>query len=147
MLRVDRLSLLFAFVFELATLLAERLRKADGVAAVDVAGPGFLNVTVSAGARVAHVIAALEQGRAVYVDLSAVPEASRSGARDEHAGTRSLVFFAEWGHVRLFSPFAMNHSPLAAARCQTQRLFGRTVYGKSSAGGAGRASGGGGGSS
>jgi hypothetical protein len=32
---------------------------------------------VSAGARVAHVIAALEQGRAVYVDLSAVPEAKR----------------------------------------------------------------------
>lgn len=33
---------------------------------------------VSAGARVAHVIAALEQGRAVYVDLSAVPEAKRT---------------------------------------------------------------------
>ena len=31
--------------------------------------------------------------------VSAVPEASRSGARDEHAGTRSLVFFAEWGNV------------------------------------------------
>ena len=36
---------------ELATLLAERLRQADGVAGADVAGPGFLNVTVSAGAQ------------------------------------------------------------------------------------------------
>ena len=36
---------------DLAALLAERLRQADGVAAVDVAGPGFLNVTVAAGAQ------------------------------------------------------------------------------------------------
>ncbi len=36
---------------DLAGLLAERLLQAEGVAAVDVAGPGFLNVTVSAGAQ------------------------------------------------------------------------------------------------
>jgi arginyl-tRNA synthetase len=36
---------------ELATLLAEQLRAVDGVASVDLAGPGFLNVTVSAGAQ------------------------------------------------------------------------------------------------
>ena len=36
---------------DLATLLAERLRQADGIAGADVAGPGFLNVTVSAGAQ------------------------------------------------------------------------------------------------
>ena len=36
---------------DLATLLAEQLRAVDGIAAVDVAGPGFLNVTVSAGAQ------------------------------------------------------------------------------------------------
>jgi arginyl-tRNA synthetase len=34
-----------------ADLLAERLQKAEGVAGVDVAGPGFLNITVEAGAQ------------------------------------------------------------------------------------------------
>lgn len=46
---------------DLASQLAERLRQVDGVAAVDVAGPGFLNVTVSAGAQgevAAHVVRA-----------------------------------------------------------------------------------------
>jgi len=36
---------------ELATLLAERLRMDPGVAAVDVAGPGFLNITVEASSQ------------------------------------------------------------------------------------------------
>jgi arginyl-tRNA synthetase len=36
---------------ELASLLAERLGRADGVAGVDVAGPGFLNITVAADAQ------------------------------------------------------------------------------------------------
>ncbi len=36
---------------DLAALLAERLRQADGIADVDVAGPGFLNITVAAGAQ------------------------------------------------------------------------------------------------
>lgn len=35
---------------ELASALAERLRAVDGVAAVDVAGPGFLNITLDAAA-------------------------------------------------------------------------------------------------
>jgi arginyl-tRNA synthetase len=34
-----------------AELVAERLRAADGIAAVDVAGPGFLNITVAAAAQ------------------------------------------------------------------------------------------------
>jgi len=45
----------------LGELLAERLRVADGVAAVEVAGPGFLNITVEAGAQgkvAAEVVAA-----------------------------------------------------------------------------------------
>ena len=45
----------------LGELLAERLRAADGVAAVEVAGPGFLNITVEAGAQgkvAAEVVAA-----------------------------------------------------------------------------------------
>lgn len=47
----------------LGELLAERLRAADGVAAVEVAGPGFLNITVEAGAQgkvAAEVVAAGE---------------------------------------------------------------------------------------
>jgi len=45
----------------LGELLAARLRDADGVAAVEVAGPGFLNITVEAGAQgqvAADVVAA-----------------------------------------------------------------------------------------
>jgi arginyl-tRNA synthetase len=36
---------------ELATVVARRLEQADGVAAVEVAGPGFLNITVAAAAQ------------------------------------------------------------------------------------------------
>ncbi len=46
---------------DLAGLLAERLRAESGVAAVDIAGPGFLNITVEAGAQgavAAEIVAA-----------------------------------------------------------------------------------------
>ncbi len=46
---------------EFATALAEQLRAADGIAEVEVAGPGFLNITVDAGAQgqvAAQVVAA-----------------------------------------------------------------------------------------
>ena len=49
---------------ELATLLAEELGAAPGVAKVDIAGPGFLNITVEAGAQgqvAADVVAAGEK--------------------------------------------------------------------------------------
>jgi arginyl-tRNA synthetase len=49
---------------ELADLLADELRAADGIGAVDVAGPGFINITVAAGAQgkvAADVVAAGEQ--------------------------------------------------------------------------------------
>lgn len=36
---------------ELATMLSEELTAADGIARVDIAGPGFLNITVEAGAQ------------------------------------------------------------------------------------------------
>jgi arginyl-tRNA synthetase len=36
---------------ELATLVQQRLEQVDGIAGVDIAGPGFLNITVSAGAQ------------------------------------------------------------------------------------------------
>src|SRR5690349_3669757 len=46
---------------DLATLLAEQLVADAGIAAVDIAGPGFLNITVEAGAQgqvAADVVAA-----------------------------------------------------------------------------------------
>ena len=45
----------------LAELVAERLEAADGIASVDVAGPGFLNITVERGAQgevAAQIVAA-----------------------------------------------------------------------------------------
>ena len=46
----------------LAELLANRLRRVDGVAKVDVAGPGFLNITVSAAAQGELARAVVEAG-------------------------------------------------------------------------------------
>ena len=48
---------------ELAALLAAELGSAAGVSRVEVAGPGFLNVTVDAGAQGALVIDVLEAGK------------------------------------------------------------------------------------
>jgi arginyl-tRNA synthetase len=48
----------------LAELLAERLRTVDGIAAVDVAGPGFLNLTLAAGAAGELARTIVEQGAA-----------------------------------------------------------------------------------
>ncbi len=48
---------------DFAGLVAERLREVDGIGAVDIAGPGFLNITVEAGAQgevAADVVAAGE---------------------------------------------------------------------------------------
>ncbi len=49
---------------ELATLVAARLGEADGVAGVDIAGPGFLNITVAAGAQGAVAAAVVAAGTA-----------------------------------------------------------------------------------
>jgi arginyl-tRNA synthetase len=46
---------------DLAALLAERLRQADGIASAEIAGPGFLNIRVDAGAQgalAAQIVAA-----------------------------------------------------------------------------------------
>jgi arginyl-tRNA synthetase len=63
-----------------ADLVAERLRAADGIAEVEVAGPGFLNVTVEAGA----------QGQ-VAADVVAAGEAY--GSSDAFAGERINLEF------------------------------------------------------
>jgi len=57
---------------ELAELLAERLVTAPGVAAVDVAGPGFLNVRVAAAAQgtVAAAVLAAGDGYGTSDDLA-----------------------------------------------------------------------------
>jgi arginyl-tRNA synthetase len=64
----------------LADLLATRLREADGIAAVDVAGPGFINITVAAGA----------QGQ-VAADVVAAGE--RYGSSDAFAGEKINLEF------------------------------------------------------
>ena len=64
----------------LAELVAAELRAADGVAAVDVAGPGFLNITVEAGA----------QGR---VAADVVAAGASFGTNGELAGERINVEF------------------------------------------------------
>ncbi len=64
----------------LAELLAAELREADGIGAVEVAGPGFLNVTVEAGA----------QGR-VAADVIAAGAAY--GGNESQAGERINVEF------------------------------------------------------
>jgi arginyl-tRNA synthetase len=48
----------------LAELLAERLRKVEGIAGVDVAGPGFLNLKLAAGAAGELAKSIVEQGAA-----------------------------------------------------------------------------------
>lgn len=64
----------------LADLVAERLRASDGIAEVEVAGPGFLNVSVEAGA----------QGQ-VATDVVAAGEAY--GSSDAFAGERINLEF------------------------------------------------------
>ena len=49
---------------DLAGLLAQRLRETDGVAGVEIAGPGFLNVRVEAGAQGAVASKVVEAGAA-----------------------------------------------------------------------------------
>ena len=48
---------------EFATILSARLKTIDGVSAVDIAGPGFLNITVDAAAAGALAKVIVEAGR------------------------------------------------------------------------------------
>ncbi len=63
-----------------ADLLAQELRRADGIAAVDVAGPGFINLTVAADA----------QGQVAADVVAAGP---RFGSSDLHAGEKVNLEF------------------------------------------------------
>ncbi|MCW2785512.1 MAG: arginine--tRNA ligase [Marmoricola sp.] len=65
---------------ELAGLLAEELGRADGIAQVDIAGPGFLNITVEAGA----------QGQ---VATDVVAAGTSYGASDAFAGEKINLEF------------------------------------------------------
>ncbi len=49
---------------DFATLLAERLKAADGIASAEIAGPGFLNIRVEAGAQGALALQVVEAGAA-----------------------------------------------------------------------------------
>jgi arginyl-tRNA synthetase len=83
---------------EFATILSARLKSINGVSAVDIAGPGFLNITVSAGA----------QGK-VAAD---VVEAGASYGRSETlAGTRINVEFISANPT---GPLHLGHTRWAA---------------------------------
>jgi arginyl-tRNA synthetase len=65
---------------EVADLVAEELRAHDGIASVDVAGPGFLNITLAKGALGAIAVRAVTAGDAY-------------GRTDEFAGQRLNLEF------------------------------------------------------
>ena len=83
---------------DLAGLLAERLRTAQGVATVDIAGPGFLNITVEAAA----------QGQ-VAADVVAAGKAW--GVSDALAGSRINVEFISANPT---GPLHLGHTRWAA---------------------------------
>jgi arginyl-tRNA synthetase len=126
---------------DLATLVAARLAAADGVADVEVAGPGFLNITVAAGAQgaVADDIAAMgaayggsEAGQKQKVDIefvSANPTGpvTLAGARWAAVGDTLARLLEATGHVVTREYYFNDHgaqidrfsrSLLAAARHQ-----------------------------
>ncbi|WP_395692579.1 arginine--tRNA ligase [Nocardioides sp.] len=59
---------------ELAALVQQRLAAVDGVAAVEVAGPGFLNITVAAGAQGSIAGQVVEEGDAYGVTATLAGE-------------------------------------------------------------------------
>jgi len=83
---------------ELADLLAKELRETGGIDAVDVAGPGFLNITVSAGA----------QGR---VAAEIVAAGTSYGRGDAMAGRRVNVEFISANPT---GPLHLGHTRWAA---------------------------------
>jgi arginyl-tRNA synthetase len=103
---------------DLAGLVAERLAAADGIAGVEIAGPGFLNISVDAGA----------QG-AVADDVVAAGEAY--GRSDVLAGSRINVEFISanptgplhLGHTRWAAVGDALARVLAAAGAQVEREF------------------------
>jgi arginyl-tRNA synthetase len=126
---------------DLATLVAARLAAAEGVAGVEVAGPGFLNITVAAGAQgaVADDIAAMgaayggsEAGQKQKVDIefvSANPTGpvTLAGARWAAVGDTLARLLEATGHVVTREYYFNDHgaqidrfsrSLLAAARHQ-----------------------------
>ena len=58
----------------LATLVQDRLLKADGIAGVDIAGPGFLNIHVEASAQGLVAAQVVEQGAAYGTSASGAGE-------------------------------------------------------------------------
>ncbi|MEU6114637.1 ArgS-related anticodon-binding protein NrtL [Streptomyces sp. NPDC047117] len=64
---------------EVAGVVAKRLARVPGIAAVDVAGPGFLNITLGGDAPAALVREVLAAGRA-YGRRGRLPEAASPGA-------------------------------------------------------------------
>ncbi|WP_375481101.1 arginine--tRNA ligase [uncultured Jatrophihabitans sp.] len=92
---------------EVAELLAGRLRAADGVARVDVAGPGFLNITLDAGTLGA-------------VARQIVDAGARYGRSDELAGQRINLEFVSANPT---GPVHLGHTRWAALGDSLHRLL------------------------
>jgi arginyl-tRNA synthetase len=92
---------------EIAELLAARLATASGIAAVDVAGPGFLNVRIDAGA----------QG-ALAADI--VAAGSAYGGSDTLAGERVNVEFVSANPT---GPVLLSHTRWAAVGDAVARIL------------------------
>jgi arginyl-tRNA synthetase len=92
---------------EVAALLADQLRAHSGVAAVDVAGPGFLNITLAQGAL----------GR---IAVRAVTEGEAYGRTRELAGQRLNVEFVSGNPT---GPLHIGHTRWAAIGDALSRLL------------------------
>ena len=90
-------------------LLADALREADGIAQVDVAGPGFLNITVEAGA----------QGQ---VAADVVAAGAAYGRNETLAGTRINVEFISANPT---GPLHLGPHPLGRRRRRDRAGAGR----------------------
>ncbi|WP_164775207.1 arginine--tRNA ligase [Nocardioides pantholopis] len=103
---------------EFATLVQKRLEDADGIAGVEIAGPGFLNITVEAGA----------QGQ---VALEILAAGERYGRNEALAGERINVEFISanptgplhLGHTRWAAVGDALARVLAAAGAEVDREF------------------------
>nr|WP_218913119.1 arginine--tRNA ligase [Janibacter alkaliphilus] len=92
---------------EVATVLAERLRATDGIAAVDVAGPGFLNLTLDAASAGELARSIVEAGPAF-------------GRNDSAAGSTVNVEFVSANPT---GPLHIGHTRWAALGDSMRRLL------------------------
>lgn len=92
---------------DLAAAIAEQLRTTDGIASVDVAGPGFINITVEAASQAQLALAIVEAGDAY-------------GQGDSLAGRKINVEFISANPT---GPLHLGHTRWAAVGDAIARVF------------------------